>query len=221
MPRLSSIAACVVLNGLAASAPVVLAETPGDGDLVFFEKEVRPLLVKHCYECHSEEAGKRKGGLWLDRRGAWQEGGDAGPGNQGAFTRYRYCTVGTDPSCTSTIQMVGPGICQHWIVGQPQQGQTPEGRLSNVAQTVYWQVDPGTYTGATFDITVTWTVDLATSTSNLWWNKFRNLVGDPQSGPEGYCNSWGCSCGITTTTAPITLSQTFKVPLPSSSQCPS
>ncbi len=150
------------------------------------------------------------------------EGGDAGPGNQGAFTRYRYCTVGTDPSCTSTIQMVTPfGPCANWVVGPPQQGQTPEGRLSNVAQTVYWQVDPGTYTGSTFDITVTWTVDLATSTSNLWWNKFRNLVGDPQSGPEGYCNSWGCSCGITTTTAPITLSQTFKVPLPSSSQCPS
>lgn len=48
-------------------------------DLAFFENQVRPLLVKHCYECHSEESDKRKGGLWLDRRSAWEQGGDGGP----------------------------------------------------------------------------------------------------------------------------------------------
>ena len=44
----------------------------------FFEAEIRPILIERCYECHSEEAGKRKGGLWLDRRAAWQTGGDTG-----------------------------------------------------------------------------------------------------------------------------------------------
>ena len=32
----------------------------------FFETQVRPLLVNHCYKCHSEDAdkgGKLKGGL--------------------------------------------------------------------------------------------------------------------------------------------------------------
>ena len=48
-------------------------------DLAFFESEIRPALIKHCYECHSEEAGKRKGGLWLDRRSGWEDGGDTGP----------------------------------------------------------------------------------------------------------------------------------------------
>jgi hypothetical protein len=42
----------------------------------FFEKRIRPLLVKHCYECHSEEAEERQGGLLLDRRSGWIEGGD-------------------------------------------------------------------------------------------------------------------------------------------------
>ncbi|MCB1278128.1 DUF1549 domain-containing protein, partial [Prosthecobacter sp.] len=55
--------------------------------VAFFESKVRPLLVKHCYECHSQEAGKRKGGLLLDRKEGWQIGGDAGaaviPGNPG------------------------------------------------------------------------------------------------------------------------------------------
>lgn len=45
----------------------------------FFESKVRPLLIKHCYECHSESAGKRKGNLLLDRRSGWQAGGDSGP----------------------------------------------------------------------------------------------------------------------------------------------
>lgn len=49
------------------------------GDFAFFEAKVRPLLVKHCYECHSEEAEKQKGGLWLDRRAGWETGGDGGP----------------------------------------------------------------------------------------------------------------------------------------------
>ncbi|MCH2114105.1 MAG: PSD1 and planctomycete cytochrome C domain-containing protein [Pirellulales bacterium] len=46
---------------------------------VFFEKHIRPILVEHCYECHSEQAGKRKGGLLLDRKAGWETGGDSGP----------------------------------------------------------------------------------------------------------------------------------------------
>ncbi len=45
---------------------------------VFFEKKIRPLLVKHCYECHSEQAKERQGGLLLDRRAGWIKGGDSG-----------------------------------------------------------------------------------------------------------------------------------------------
>lgn len=45
----------------------------------FFENKVRPILVKHCYECHSEKAGKRKGDLLLDRPSGWLEGGQSGP----------------------------------------------------------------------------------------------------------------------------------------------
>ena len=44
----------------------------------YFENKVRPILVKHCYECHSRE-GKAKGGLLLDRKEGWGKGGDAGP----------------------------------------------------------------------------------------------------------------------------------------------
>jgi hypothetical protein len=44
----------------------------------FFEKKIRPVLLKHCYECHSAEAKNVKGGLLLDSREAGQKGGDSG-----------------------------------------------------------------------------------------------------------------------------------------------
>lgn len=45
----------------------------------FFRKEVEPLLKDHCFECHSHEADKMKGGLTLDSQSGWQEGGESGP----------------------------------------------------------------------------------------------------------------------------------------------
>jgi hypothetical protein len=48
-------------------------------DLDFFEKKIRPVLVKQCYACHSREAESVKGGLYLDHRAGLIQGGDAGP----------------------------------------------------------------------------------------------------------------------------------------------
>ena len=45
----------------------------------FFERKVRPVLVEHCFECHSAKAKKVKGGLLLDSRAGMLEGGDLGP----------------------------------------------------------------------------------------------------------------------------------------------
>lgn len=43
----------------------------------FFEKKIRPVLISECYQCHSKDE-KVKGGLRLDWKGGWQEGGDSG-----------------------------------------------------------------------------------------------------------------------------------------------
>ena len=43
----------------------------------FFEQHVRPLLAKHCFECHAGD--KNKGGLKLDSIGAALAGGESGP----------------------------------------------------------------------------------------------------------------------------------------------
>jgi hypothetical protein len=155
------------------------------------------------------------------------EAGDNGPGNQGTFTTYQYCTVGDAASnCSSNIQMTNPSGagCLNYIVGQPQQGQTPDGRLSNVVQSVRWQVDPLTYGGATtFDVTVTWQVALATSTAFLWYDTFFDPITGQAGGDQykGYCNAFGCSCSMPWVSWIDTHSLTFKVPIPSSSSCKS
>ena len=48
-------------------------------DMAFFENKIRPVLVEHCYSCHSPEAKKIKGGLLLDTREGIRRGGDTGP----------------------------------------------------------------------------------------------------------------------------------------------
>ncbi len=64
---------------VAVSAGLTLPLTASaSAEMAFFEKHIRPLLAERCYECHSEEAGKSKGGLLLDTREGWRVGGDSG-----------------------------------------------------------------------------------------------------------------------------------------------
>ena len=44
-----------------------------------FEEKIRPLLAKHCYECHSASADSVQGELRLDTKQGWQSGGISGP----------------------------------------------------------------------------------------------------------------------------------------------
>ena len=44
-----------------------------------FEKQIAPILKRRCYQCHSHETGKAKGGLVLDSRHGWTKGGSEGP----------------------------------------------------------------------------------------------------------------------------------------------
>ncbi|MCA9047903.1 MAG: hypothetical protein KDA89_04205, partial [Planctomycetaceae bacterium] len=42
----------------------------------FFEAKIRPVLIQHCYECHSADSKTQKGGLRLDDRESVRRGGD-------------------------------------------------------------------------------------------------------------------------------------------------
>ncbi|MCI0360821.1 MAG: DUF1549 domain-containing protein, partial [Planctomycetaceae bacterium] len=72
MPRRLTILALLLIM-----RPALVAAD--ESALEFFEKQVRPILVARCYECHSGKVDKPKGGLRLDSLAAVKKGGDTGP----------------------------------------------------------------------------------------------------------------------------------------------
>jgi hypothetical protein len=105
-----------------------------DDGLESFERTIRPLLSRHCWSCHSLQTGKAEGGLRLDDRQSWLQGGDSGPavvpGNIHDSLLLKAVRK-SDPH----LQMPPIGslaaeqltAIEHWIsAGAP----APEGRLS-------------------------------------------------------------------------------------------
>jgi cytochrome c553 len=86
---LASLALVLVLGGgnaaVAQPKAGAFADKPTPDQLAFFEKKIRPVLADHCYKCHSPEAEKVKGELYLDTREGTRKGGLGGaiivPGN--------------------------------------------------------------------------------------------------------------------------------------------
>lgn len=80
--RLAAISVAVVF----LFAPLTAAMAfPMDGTKIsaeqesFFESKIRPLLIEHCYECHSRQAGESSGELLLDDAASTRHGGASGP----------------------------------------------------------------------------------------------------------------------------------------------
>ena len=72
----------LALAVVAGTSPTLLAAPPNGSDpraAEFFESKVRPLLANNCYQCHSRQSKKAKGGLLLDSQEGLREGGDSGP----------------------------------------------------------------------------------------------------------------------------------------------
>jgi hypothetical protein len=66
----------VFLIACAALGWPASAQTPDADGLRFFESRIRPVLVDRCFQCHSAESEKLKGGLRLDSRDGALKGGD-------------------------------------------------------------------------------------------------------------------------------------------------
>jgi len=123
----------------------------------FFETQIRPVLVEHCYPCHASDT-QRLGGLLLDSRLGWQIGGDTGPaivpGNAQASRIFRVISSTDDelemPPDGKLPQSVIDDL-RDWINAgandprlansppKPTQAQTPNS--SNLAKS-HWAYQP-------------------------------------------------------------------------------
>ena len=75
-PLTFSIVATLALGG--ASLTAAEEERMPPEHVTFFEQKIRPVMVQHCYKCHSQKEDKDKGGLTMDSRSALRAGGSSG-----------------------------------------------------------------------------------------------------------------------------------------------
>lgn len=78
---LLAVAAVFVFDAVSVASedpPAKPAGTPPAAQLEFFETQVRPLLVKRCYKCHSTDTGPDNGALVLDTAIGIATGGSRG-----------------------------------------------------------------------------------------------------------------------------------------------
>jgi len=120
----------VATSFLTASVSLLAADEPSKEGLEFYEKNIRPILSEHCFECHSIEKSTTKGGLILDSREGMQKGGDDGPavvpGNLGKSLLIRSVHY-TDPELAMPPKKKGGKIAdakiallEEWIkMGAP------------------------------------------------------------------------------------------------------
>src|SRR5215470_7039307 len=69
-------AAALCLLALGATPQETAPDPEG---VAFFESKIRPVLIDRCYSCHSAEAKKLKGELYVDSREGLLKGGETGP----------------------------------------------------------------------------------------------------------------------------------------------
>ena len=63
------LAGSFVLAEEAKPATQKLAAASRTKGIILFDQQIKPALVKHCYECHSQDAKQIEGGLELDSPG--------------------------------------------------------------------------------------------------------------------------------------------------------
>ena len=73
----AALAAVICIVPLQFSCAADSAET--QQGIEFFEKKIRPVLVRHCYKCHSAKSKNVRGELLLDTRAGMRRGGESGP----------------------------------------------------------------------------------------------------------------------------------------------
>jgi len=101
---------CLCLGFGLVAVPCLSGRASGNEANDFFESRIRPVLIRHCYECHHGALSEPNGGLVLDHRDALLRGGDSGPS-----------LVAGDPDASLLIQAI-----RHESLEMPPDSRLPD-----------------------------------------------------------------------------------------------
>jgi len=115
----------ILVCAIASADEHATKNTANNKGVEFFEKQIAPILKRRCYECHSHESGKAKGGLVLDSRRGWEKGGSEGaaivpgkPGESLLMGAVRYETYEMPPNKQLPASEIA--LLEKWIkMGAP------------------------------------------------------------------------------------------------------
>src|SRR5688572_12450426 len=160
-----SFARIAVLIAALSTTPLVAAPATAPSaasltkeQLAFFETKVRPLLAANCYECHSVEEKKSKGGLTLDTRAGWQKGGEHGavivpgdPAKSKLLMAVRYQDPDLQMPPEGELSAAQVTVLEQWVkMGAPDPRAAPAGSEStltglNDTAKAHWAFKPVTH----------------------------------------------------------------------------
>ena len=85
---------------------------------LFFEKDIRPILKAHCFQCHGED-GREKGDLDVRLRRLLLEGGEHGPalvvGQPDKSRLYQFVREGKMPKGQAKLSAHELALIRDWI----------------------------------------------------------------------------------------------------------
>src|ERR1044071_1277489 len=136
--------AMVVVGLLFASAPALAAAPPT------FEKDIRPILKAHCFECHGE-GEKLKGGLDLRLRRLMLHGGDDGPvivpGKPDRSPLFKLVQSGEMPKRDKKLTREQVALIRQWIAtgaqtARPEPAELGKGGAITEEERAFWSFQP-------------------------------------------------------------------------------
>src|SRR6266498_1707909 len=134
----------LVASLLFPSMPAVAAVPPT------FEKDIRPILKAHCFECHGE-GEKLKGGLDLRLRRLLLRGGDDGPvivpGQPDRSLLFKLVHSGEMPKRDKNLTREQVALIRQWIAtgaktARPEPAELAKGGGITEEERAFWSFQP-------------------------------------------------------------------------------
>ena len=141
---------CFIGRSLAVASGLLAATSLLGAPSLTFEKDIRPILKAHCFDCHGE-GEKLNGGLDLRLRRLMLQGGDEGPvivpGKPAKSALFKAVDSGEMPKRDKKLTREQVALIKKWIDGgaktaRPEPAELGQGSGITDEERAFWSFQP-------------------------------------------------------------------------------